>query len=278
MIKAVFFDVDGTLLTNQSQILPSTKQAIKQLQKQGILCGIATGRGPSQLKNRLDNVMFDLFVTYNGQLAYNETTTFVSKPFSQETVQAIAEYSIKEKKQAVFGFSDELKGSYYMTQGEKKWLKQISNLFPKNISASFLKKILRLLGSGGQGTYKKLMHTTEPVYQCMMVSDLVEQPALSSHFPNCDFTRSSSYLVDILPKNGAKEKGIQSVCDVFGITREEIMVFGDSWNDIGMLKYAGVGIAMGNALPEVKKSANYVTSDNNHDGIMNALNHYQIFN
>lgn len=278
MIKAVFFDVDGTLLTKQSQILPSTKQAIKQLQKQGILCGIATGRGPSQLKNRLDNVTFDLFVTYNGQLAYNETTTFVSKPFSQEIVHAIAKYSIKEKKQTVFGFSDELKGSYYMTQGEKGWLKKISNLFPKNISASFLKKVLRLLGSGGQSTYKKLLHTTEPVYQCMMVSDILEQSSLSTSFPDCDFTRSSSYLVDILPKNGAKEKGIQAVCDAYGITREEIMVFGDSWNDIGMLSYAGIGVAMGNALTEVKKSANYVTSDNNHDGIMNALNYYQVLN
>ena len=67
MIKAVFFDIDGTLVNNQAKALASTKDAIDQLQKKGILCGVATGRSPVRMKEVIDELELDMFVVYNGQ-------------------------------------------------------------------------------------------------------------------------------------------------------------------------------------------------------------------
>jgi hydroxymethylpyrimidine pyrophosphatase-like HAD family hydrolase len=62
---------------------------------------------------------------------------------------------------------------------------------------------------------------------------------------------------------------------LIGLQREELMAFGDSFNDIGMLRYAGIGVAMSNAEEEVKAFADYITSSNNDDGIAAALNHFR---
>lgn len=65
MIKAIFFDIDGTLVTNRSKALESTKQAINYARKNGILCGVATGRSPIKIKEIIDDLELDMYVVYN---------------------------------------------------------------------------------------------------------------------------------------------------------------------------------------------------------------------
>ena len=82
--------------------------------------------------------------------------------------------------------------------------------------------------------------------------------------------------IDIIPKGGGKQNGIKHYIEAHGRDRTKIMAFGDGENDIDMLQYAGIGVAMGNASDPVKRSADYVTADIDDDGIEKALIHFGI--
>ena len=80
----------------------------------------------------------------------------------------------------------------------------------------------------------------------------------------------------IISHEGGKVMGMEQILKFHGISREECIAFGDGENDIEMLQFAGIGIAMGNADPEVKESADYVTADVDEGGVLKALRHYKL--
>lgn len=86
-------------------------------------------------------------------------------------------------------------------------------------------------------------------------------------------TRSKPNFLEIMNKEATKGRALQAVSEYFSIDRREVMAIGDSYNDIEMLKWAGVGVAVGNAPPEVQKYADYVTTSNDEDGVAAALQH-----
>ncbi len=86
--------------------------------------------------------------------------------------------------------------------------------------------------------------------------------------------KSAPYFLEILDKRVNKGTGVKSLADVLGIKPEEIMAIGDQENDIAMIEYAGVGVAMDNAIPSVKEVANFVTKSNLEDGVAFAIEKY----
>ena len=76
-VKAVFFDIDGTLVNDSKSVLKSTKEAIKIVKEQGVLVGVATGRGPFFVKDLMDDLDLDFAVTYNGQYIFNKIVFFL---------------------------------------------------------------------------------------------------------------------------------------------------------------------------------------------------------
>ena len=87
---------------------------------------------------------------------------------------------------------------------------------------------------------------------------------------------STPYFIECLPLNIDKGLALQALLPVLGLLREELMAFGDSFNDIGMLRYAGLGVAMENADEEVKAIADHITSSNEDDGIAAALSFFNV--
>ena len=79
------------------------------------------------------------------------------------------------------------------------------------------------------------------------------------------------FYLEVIPACINKGQGIRDICQVLGMTAEQVIAFGDAQNDIPMLRAAGMGVAMGNATQAVKEAANYVTLSNNEDGIAAAL-------
>ena len=94
--------------------------------------------------------------------------------------------------------------------------------------------------------------------------------------PNSKAARWTTHFTDVIPKVGGKNTGIDAVIAHFGIKLEETMEFGDGGNDIDMLKHAGIGVAMGNAVENVKEIADYITTSVDDDGITNALKHFNV--
>ena len=85
-------------------------------------------------------------------------------------------------------------------------------------------------------------------------------------------------FADVNPKNSGKDIGIDKIIEYYGIDLSETMAFGDGGNDIGMIKHAAIGVAMGNANDEVKTVADYITDDVDNDGVYKALKHFNLLN
>lgn len=275
MIKAIFFDIDGTLLNQSGHALKSTREAIAAAHAKGILVGVATGRGPYRLNSRLDNVDLDIFVTYNGQLVYSPKRTWYAEPFDQATLAKFIAYAEDNQRQMLFGSRYQVFGSRLLRFSQTRTVQKLFRLLPRWFPVFAFKKVVTKIKNLAWPTklnHEKLLET--PIYQVVMLSPMGELAMLKKQFPECHFTRSNKLTVDIIPAGGSKINGIKKVIEPFEITLDEVMVFGDSWNDSEMLQAAGIGVAMGNAPKAVQNMANYVTKTNDADGIYAAFEHF----
>jgi Cof subfamily protein (haloacid dehalogenase superfamily) len=84
-------------------------------------------------------------------------------------------------------------------------------------------------------------------------------------------TRSAFCFLEVLNKQANKGNGLKLLCETIGIDKSETVSFGDELNDISMIEYAGLGVAMANAVPEVKKAADLITESNTEDGLAKVL-------
>ena len=111
----------------------------------------------------------------------------------------------------------------------------------------------------------------EDVYQIVAFVDPILEEDLLSEMHGCRSTRWHERGIDIIPQNGSKKMGMEKVMEYFQLEREQIMAFGDGKNDIEMLSFAGVGVAMGNASDLVKGYADEVCEDAKDGGIYQTL-------
>lgn len=258
MIKAIFFDIDGTLLSHHSQSVPeSTKLALKILKEKGIYTFIATGRHISEIKDLpLENLEFEGYITLNGQYCYNRDGVIYALPIHQQDIQQVLNL-IEEKPFPCIFVEDEKMYINYHNQAVEKVQNAISTPLPD-------------LGDLKRGL-------THPIYQVIPYDVTVAQEkAILKQMPHCQHTRWHDLAIDIIPREGGKQNGILEVLKQYHIKIEETMAFGDGHNDIDMLECVHIGIAMGNANDEVKSHSDDVTDDIDHDGIYNALKKYQI--
>lgn len=280
MIKAVFFDIDGTFLDSRGEILASTLRGVEALHQQGIKCFISSGRGPSSAEDLLKGTPFDGYVLYNGQLCFSHETGIYEHYFSVETLEALGRYTEKEQRHIIFGGRERYYGSKSLQWGQVKWLKKVHNLLPIKVTVpkleANLQKIRRIIRPKEEQVKTPREIFSEPMYQCVLLSSPSEQGALETQFPDCKFTRSNPYAVDIIPKGGSKLVGITKVLDHYGLSLSDAMAFGDSWNDLEMLEGVGIGVAMGNGEEDVKRIADYVAESNDDDGIYKALQHFEL--
>lgn len=254
MIKAAFFDVDRTLLDLSRGCVPSsTREAVAQLRGNGIKCVVATGRCLMEL-DRLPvrDMEFDGYITLNGQLCVDEyRKAYHATPIPEA-----------EKELLVQMFRDH-KLPLMMVERDRMYINYVDDLVRK-VHGAILSKVPEL------GEYKG-----GALYQvCGYLLNGVEE--LERALPGCRTTRWHMGGIDIISKSGGKVAGIEAYMARYGIRREEVIAFGDGENDIEMLRFAGIGVAMGNAGDEVKASADYITDDISDDGIWKACRHFDL--
>ncbi|HEN6671871.1 TPA: HAD-IIB family hydrolase [Streptococcus agalactiae] len=274
-IKAVFFDIDGTLLNDRKNVQKSTIKAIRNLKDQGILVGLATGRGPSFVQPFLENLGLDFAVTYNGQYIYSRSEIIYTNQLSKTTVYRLIRYAGARRREISLGTASGLLGSGIIGLGTSRLGQIVSSLVPrkwaKAIERSFKHFIRRIKP---QNINSLMVILREPIYQVVLVATEGESERIQKQFPRVKLTRSSPYSMDVISEGQSKVKGIERVGQCYGFDLSEVIAFGDSDNDIEMLSQVGIGVAMGNASQQVKENARYTTADNNDDGISKALAHY----
>lgn len=256
MIKAAFFDVDGTLLNNKTKVLPeSAVSALKKLKKNGIKIFICTGRSMSMTGFLKDIMDFDGFVTVNGQYCVCGNTIVRAEAFDKRIVKDFINLSQREN---------------------------ISSLFVEDYGITALKidEYVRLHCKFADHPLPNVVTSDEliehKIYQMVAHVPENQDTILSEKLQNVDVVRSFDLGLDIMPKGGDKKKGMEAVMKHFGLNREEIIAFGDGSNDLSMLKFAGIGVAMGNARERVKEVSDFVTDRVDNDGVAKALAHFKL--
>ncbi|MBT1175119.1 Cof-type HAD-IIB family hydrolase [Bifidobacterium sp. LC6] len=261
-IKAVFFDIDGTLTSFTTHKVPdSTVHAIHALQTAGIKVLICTGRAPSQMKVVLDTmpVTFDGIVAFNGQYCFDGTGFFASQALDRDDIAIILDW-LDGHPDVVCNF------------GEKDYV-----YFNQDDAA--LRATWAQLGKTAPVRYFDDPHVRTLTNETFQISPFIgveQENELVGLCGNVRGVRWHPAFTDLIPADGGKPRGIQRFMQHYGITRDQTMAFGDGGNDTAMLAYAGIGVAMGNATEEPKAAADYVTDDVDHDGVLNALQHYGI--
>lgn len=256
MIKAAFFDIDGTLIPHGEDKFPdSTLKALQLLKEKGIKVFIATGRPVTTITNAMNQFAFDGYLALNGQYCYVDGQTVRNQYISQEDIEKALPYFDEQQISCVFAEKDYVYVNL-ISQQYKEFHKDKEDLMNRIDDVSRIQN-----------------HKT---YQLMIFINEDQEVELFKHLNNCKSARWHPLFADIIPVDGGKNTGIDAIIKYLGLSLTEVIAFGDGGNDIDMLKHVGIGVAMGNASDKVKKVADYITTKDKEDGIYNALKYLDI--
>lgn len=258
MIKAVFFDIDGTLVSFRQKFLSDQLLAdLPALRERGVKLFLSTGRALQDLENTgmLRGAEFDGYVTINGQFCCDGNGT----PYRDRPIDL-----------------DDMRGAYQVLLDNPG----IPALLEGN-GESYLTQI-----NGRVREIYEFLHTElypvcplewlleRKVYQFVPFVTTGEESLFLKVMPGCTHTRWHPKGVDILPRDGGKGVGVRMTMERYGFARDEVMAFGDGENDMSMLAEAGLAVAMGNGEDQVKAMADYITDTVENGGISKALRHF----
>ena len=255
MVKAVFLDLDGTMLPfGSTQARPKTVEALLAAKRQGIRLFVATGRHLPNISGvPLD--LFDGFVSLNGQYCVTDGEVIHDHAFRSEDVRQIVSWLDEDP--FVCAFLEE----------DRAYINRVSERF---LAVSEMIH----LGMEVNEDYRDAW--TRKVYQMLFFMEEGEEEAILTRFGNLSCTRWHPYFVDIVPAGGGKDAGLQAMCRHYSLDPSEVIAIGDGENDISMLSWAGIGVAMGQASEQVKAVADHVTSSVAEDGVYEAFVYYGI--
>ena len=255
----IVVDLDGTLLNSNMQVSPESKEYLKNLKEQGVNIVIATGRNYASAMYVTDNAEFaSHIISDTGACAYdvrNNEAIFENTINKQIALELLNEFNDNyihislNQKDIIYEYTQEkFTRSFVIPTMDKNYiLENCNNITHMSISLKTNEMGIEL--------YNKL---------------LKRYPDLNIIIMQDSF--ASNIWIEIMPKGCSKYSGIEKLAKYLNINTDEIISFGDGLNDIEMLGKCSYGVALANALPEVKKVAKDVTKlDNNHDGVINYL-------
>jgi len=267
LIRLIAADLDGTLLDAGRAVSPETRRILDRVRALGVTVVLATGRTYEGVRGIYDHLGLDSpVITNNGGLVYDPVTDTVldGHPLPPAVLKALLGWLDSRGIYNQFYTRDPIyiRRLDYIT---KEWAE-------KNASLPEAQRIrMELLGDGPLPAALD----TEPFYKLLVMDrDPAVIQAVRRHvagIPELDTTVSIENGLDILSAGISKGLGLERLAARLGIHREEIMAFGDQENDIEMLRYAGVGVAMENAGEHVKAAADRVAPLHNEDGLARFL-------
>lgn len=255
MIKAIFFDVDGTLISHKHGKIPdSTFNALQILKEKNIKVFLATGRHMLELAELpLYNFPFDGYALLNGQLTLNENKEYISSnPICPKAVEKIIPLFTANIMPIV------------IVEEKRLYINYINDFVHK--AQSSISSVAPPLGR----------YNGDTIFQLTIFTDKESDIQKIRLLDNCKMIKWHDQSYDVISSQGDKTSGIKALLNYYHIDQRETMAFGDGQNDIEMLRFAHIGIAMGNATDEVKSAADFVTKDIDDDGISFALKHFDI--
>ncbi|MEI0580208.1 Cof-type HAD-IIB family hydrolase [Brachyspira pilosicoli] len=253
-IKLIATDLDGTLLNDDSEITDYNKNILKKLIEKGIDVVLATGRPTSsmdfyckELQNNSESIVF------NGAMVVDKNyNSIFSNPLKKEIVYEIIKlYETKYINNTSLNLY--CKKQYIVAKDDFKIQTHTEKVDKKN-------KIVGLENFNDNIEVQKMIILAENEILIDIKNTIDNLFTVHTSFSNPNF-------LEILSENTNKANALKWLCNKKGIDRENVIAFGDNYNDIEMIEFAGVGVAMGNAEMKIKKNAKYVTDTNNNNGV-----------
>ena len=245
--RILLFDLDGTLLRDDKTLSRSTLEAVSKCKERGCLIGISTSRGEQNCLKFLKELKPDVLISSGGALARINGKIICSSSFSATETKSFIETARK-----ICGVECEITVD---TLDTHYWNYKTN---PKEQDKSW--------GNSIYTDFTNFNH--EALKICVEIPNPNIAQELCEYFPSLDSQRFSDGDWYKFTKSGiTKEKAILAVCEACHTDASEIISFGDDYADIGMLKLCGIGVAMGNAIQEVKDIADAITLSNEEDGI-----------
>ncbi len=243
-ISIILSDLDGTLFRDDKSISGFTKETIRQAQSKGILFGICTSRAKVNAIKFLEGIELDILITNGGGIVYYQNEKIYNCEFTVEEIRKLIAAAFEVFGKDIVISADNEHALYSNSReelGDKFWT---FNDF-SDFRETCMKMCIESLDK-------------EKVEKVVSVIGLDEIDYLP--FSDIPWYKLSK-------KAATKEKAIEALCRHLNITSSKIAAFGDDFNDIGMLKLCGKGIAMENAIEEVKQAAGQVCASNENDGV-----------
>lgn len=245
--RVLLFDLDGTLLRSDKTISSHTMEVLKKCREMGFLIGISTSRSEKNSLKFIKELEPDISIVSGGAVVkVRGNYRFIAEFTAEETRNMIqtardicgseCEISIDTRDEHFWNYKED------PSEGNASWGRSIYTDF-----SDFGERALKM---------------------CVEIFDVADAVALKEALGECDCVKfSDGEWYKFTKKTATKEKAIMKLCEDMEITPDQIIAFGDDFADIGMLKLCGLGIAMGNAIDEVKAASDVVIGDNDHEGI-----------
>ena len=253
-IKAlVFFDLDGTLLNDQSEITEEIAQSLRSMRQNGIIPFIATGRTNSEISEFLKKTGINSFISMNGQYASFEGKEIINHKIPSNQVLALHKKAQELNQELAFYTDSKIilsKPSNWAQQHYNHLAQPVPSIETPTFDEDFYNMLL-ILGQGHDDIYQKA-------------------------FPDLTFYRNTPYSMDVVSCGHSKGTGVEEIINYLGLDNVTTFAFGDGPNDLELLRACDFRIAMGNAIDDLKRIANYITGDHNDVGIIEALRYYHL--
>lgn len=254
--KYIFIDLDGTILDHQTHSVPeSTKLALKLAKENGHEVILTTGRPPALFYGIDQALGINSFIAANGRVVVYQGDILLESPIPTESIEQLIKIANEQQIDIAYESMDAFVLETEYNSLYKKFCDHFHLLYPELES----------------GYYKD-----KNIYQICMFYDKDDFKKFESFIPNLSFEFSCQYGIDVNTPGGLKEVGIKEIMKHLNLNQEDIIVIGDGFNDISMLQFADISIAMGNAHKDVQKQAKYVTDAIGNDGIYNAFKKFNL--
>ncbi|MFX3616384.1 MAG: Cof-type HAD-IIB family hydrolase [Sporolactobacillus sp.] len=263
MIKLIAIDLDGTLLNPQKEVSEHTRDVLIQAKEKGVRIVLCSGRPLPRIQHSLDVLKLqgpdDYAITYNGGLVQNIGTGKIlyERTLTKQDIKKL--FDLSRLLNVPMNFLD-LSTVYcppYPSNRPSRYQEVIENVPFQNVDIDALPEDTKI---------NKVVYCID---QEILDQAITQIPDDFYHHYN--FMKSSPILLEMVHPEVDKSNGLRALGESLGIVPDEMMTLGDQENDLGMIRFAGMGIAMGNAIDPVKQASRFITKTNAEDGVAFAV-------
>lgn len=264
--KILVLDIDGTLTNSKKEVTPATKAALTKLQEAGGIVAIASGRptaGTAKIAEECDLAKYGGYIiSYNGAriVRWDSKEVLYNNNLPQQYIPQIFEIA---KERGVGMISYDPDDNLITGTATDKYME-----LEARINGRVINQVKDFIGTI-QFPVNKCLISGEPEILAPLTEELKKR-----YYGVLNIYRSEPFFLEIMPPSVDKAHALERLLPSIGIRREECICCGDGYNDITMLQYAGIGVAMANAQPEVKEAADVITLSNDEDGLVPIIEKY----